>query len=360
MAGNWSDNFEVTEGVGAEILPGEQRRSVRHLAERYLDGREQLFDDRIAHGFVREGHGDLIADDIYCLDDGPRVLDCLAFSDELRTCDVLADVGFLAMDLARLGHPELGVSLMRDYQEFSAEHHPSSLAHHYVAYRAHVRAKVACLAHAQGQAGADELARSYHDLAEEHLQRGVVRLVILGGAPGVGKSTVSEQLSRRFGWYRLSTDDIRKDLAGLGHTTRASAPVDDALYTPERVADTYRELLRQAESLLRSGCSVVLDASWSSEAERERARLEAERTCSDLLEIECTLDAATADARIRRRLDAGESSSDVTPAVASELRARRDAWPGARRLPTAGTEDEVDSAAAELLGELLGWTGQRF
>ena len=30
------------------------------------------------------GHGDLLADDIYCLDDGPRILDCLESDNRLR------------------------------------------------------------------------------------------------------------------------------------------------------------------------------------------------------------------------------------------------------------------------------------
>jgi aminoglycoside phosphotransferase family enzyme len=47
-------------------------------------GREKLFDTRIADGRIVHGHGDLLADDIFCLDDGPRVLDCLEFDDRLR------------------------------------------------------------------------------------------------------------------------------------------------------------------------------------------------------------------------------------------------------------------------------------
>jgi aminoglycoside phosphotransferase family enzyme len=52
---------------------------------------------------VRDGHGDLLADDIFLLDDGARILDCLEFDPRLRYGDVLADVAFLAMDLERLG-----------------------------------------------------------------------------------------------------------------------------------------------------------------------------------------------------------------------------------------------------------------
>ena len=121
------------------------------LAHRYLDGRATLLVERIASGRIVDGHGDLLADDIFCLDDGPRILDCLEFDDRLRWGDVLYDVGFLAMDLERLGRPDLALAFLDWYREYSGETHPPSLEHLYIAYRALVRAKISCL-----RAGADD------------------------------------------------------------------------------------------------------------------------------------------------------------------------------------------------------------
>ncbi len=148
----WEDNFvNIERSVGPVIDPVAFDRA-HTLALRYVDANPALFASRIRGGFIRDGHGDLIADDIFCLDDGPRILDCLAFRDDFRIGDVLSDIAFLVMDVHRLAGAEPGRRLMRWYQEYADEHHPSSLAHHYVAYRAHVRAKVACLAHEQGVA----------------------------------------------------------------------------------------------------------------------------------------------------------------------------------------------------------------
>ena len=80
---------------------------------RYLDGRGPLFEQRIAEGRAVDGHGDLLADDIFCLDDGPRILDCIEFDDALRLGDGLSDAAFLAMDLERLGRPDLGRAVPR-------------------------------------------------------------------------------------------------------------------------------------------------------------------------------------------------------------------------------------------------------
>ena len=75
------------------------------MALRFLAGRGPLFDSRIRERRVVDGHGDLLADDIFCLDDGPRILDCLDFDDRLRWLDGLDDAAFLAMDLERLSTP---------------------------------------------------------------------------------------------------------------------------------------------------------------------------------------------------------------------------------------------------------------
>jgi aminoglycoside phosphotransferase family enzyme len=86
---------------------------IERLAMRYLDGREPLLRQRQHLGMIRDGHGDLQADDLFMLDDGPRVLDCLEFAEQLRYGDVLNDVAFLAMDLSRLG-AEQGARMFLD------------------------------------------------------------------------------------------------------------------------------------------------------------------------------------------------------------------------------------------------------
>jgi hypothetical protein len=101
---------------------------------------------------------------------------------------VLADVAFLAMDLERLGAGTLAAQLLAWYREFSNEQHPETLAHYYVAHRALIRSKVACVRATQGDADAGATARLLLALAHGHVRRARVRLVLVGGAPGMGKS----------------------------------------------------------------------------------------------------------------------------------------------------------------------------
>ncbi len=231
------------------------------------------------------------------------------------------------------------------YGEYSGEHHPPSLAHHYVAYRAHVRAKVACLGHQQGQPGAAQLARAYHDLCRRHLRLSSLRLVLVGGGPGTGKTTLAARLSEELRWPVLGSDELRKDLTGHAHSERLSTGLDQGIYRPEITEQTYGALLAQAEVLLDGGESVVLDASWSRREHREAAAAVAERTGASLVEVECTVSPDIARQRIRSRLAGATDASDATPELVEPALGRRDPWPGAFVVDT-GTDPPASLAAA--------------
>ncbi|MHA6783112.1 AAA family ATPase [Pseudonocardia saturnea] len=313
------------------------------MSTRFLDGRAPLFADRIAHDRIVDGHGDLTAADVFCLDDGPRVLDCLEFDDHLRHVDGLDDVAFLAMDLERLGRPDLATVFLDAYLEFSGDLAPVALRHHYIAYRAVVRAKVACLRHGQGDPAAAADAEQHATLALRHLEHGAVRLALVGGLPGTGKTTLGGALADRVGAVLLSSDRVRKELAGIDPTEPAGAPFREGLYTERHTAQTYTELLRRAGMLLARGESVVLDASWTDARHRAAAADLARRTSSDLVALHCHAPAETAARRIAGR---GATGSDATPAVAAAMRATMDPWPDARPIPTGGRlTDALDAAA---------------
>src|SRR5207248_8267537 len=114
-------------------------------------------------------------------------------------------------------------------------------------------------------------ARGLLDLTERHLRAGRVRLVLVGGLPGTGKSTLAASLADANGWSVLRTDEIRKDIAGLGHGVPAPAAFGEQLYGPEMTASTYRTLLERAGTALEHGETVILDASWSDRRQRAAA-----------------------------------------------------------------------------------------
>jgi aminoglycoside phosphotransferase family enzyme/predicted kinase len=341
----WQASFDQTRPFRGDVLDDAETAEVERLALRYLAGRELLFFDRAAAGLVRDGHGDLLADDVFLLPDGPRALDCLEFDDRLRYVDGIDDAAFLAMDLERLGAPGLGRSFLDWYAEFSGAPRVPSLEHHYLAYRAFVRAKVSCLRAGQGDVAAQLDARAYVRLALRHLQHGRVRLVLVGGLPGVGKSTVAGGLADRMNAAVFRTDLIRKEFSLLGAEQSAPAAYRRGLYEPEVTEATYRALLDDARAALERGVSVVLDASWSDAALRALAVELADEVGADLSELLCVAPAAVAARRLRDR--AGDPS-DADPAIAAAMAADFAAWPSAAVIDTTGPADAcvTDALAA--------------
>jgi aminoglycoside phosphotransferase family enzyme/predicted kinase len=319
---------------------GAVTRRCRWLADRYLDGREPLFRERAGAGRVRDGHGDLQADDIFILDDGPRLLDCLEFDDDLRVDDVLLDVCFLAMDLERLGAPDLARRFLADYRTLTGETHPASLEHHFVAYRAVVRAAVSAIRRAQAGAGRDEgVVERLMDIAQGHLLRALPVLLLVGGLPGSGKTTLADEVARRRGWVVLSSDDVRRESRCPGEPVGWEA----GSYTPAVTEAVYAELLRRAGLALERGDSVVLDASWRSAGNRAAARELARRTASLALEVRCTCPDAVAAARLESRTG---SSSQATPDVRRRMREVFADWP--ESVEVRGDEGSADQALARL------------
>lgn len=346
---NWSTGLAALAEFVGPVLDAATYDRLVHLSARFLDGRGRLFALRQTEGRIRDGHGDLLSADIYCLEDGPRVLDCIEFDPLLRYGDVLLDVAFLAMDLRDRGHSELARAFLADYEEFSGQYQPTSLTRHYLAYRAQVRCKVSCLRWSQGDQSARSAAQHLAALALEELESAAVRLVLVGGPPGVGTSTVAGALADRHGWVLARSDVVRKQLAGLRPEQRAASPLDEGLYATASTDRTYDELLGHARTALRLGESVVLDASWSDPARRAAARAVAAETCSELIELVCTAPPQVVAERTARRAAQGRDASDVDARMAGLLAERFAPWPQAHVLDTTRPPEAVLHSATEIV-----------
>jgi uncharacterized protein len=318
---------------------------LQQLAGRFLAGRERLFAGRMEAGHVVDGHGDLLADDIFCLDDGPRFLDCLEFDDRLRWLDGLDDAACLAMDLEYLGAPGLAQQFTGWYAEFSGDQAPPSLLRHYVAYRAFMRAKIAALRCSQGDTAARDQAQSLAGIALRHLRATAVTLVLAGGAPGTGKSTLAGQLAARLGFPVLSSDRIRKELAGLPPDQPCPAAYGEGIYGQDWSQRTYAELLRRAVTLLENGESVIADASWTASGQWDAAAAVADAAAADLIPLRCTAPRELAARRTQARTG---GPSDAGPRIAEEISAAEAPWPEAITIDTASADTALQQAIATI------------
>ncbi len=346
----WSTNLEETAEFTGRFLDGDLLARIGRQALGYLHGRHALLAHRVAEGRIVDGHGDLLAEDIFCLDDGPRILDCIEFDPRFRWGDVLYDTAFLAMDLEHLGRSDLAQRFLAAYREYAAENHPDSLEHWYIAYRALVRAKIACLRADAGQAGAAQEAAALLVQAGRHLDEAEIHLVLVGGLPGTGKTTLARGVADRLGWAVLHSDEVRKELAGLDSTQSAGAAPFEGIYTPGFTAEVYRQLLRRAEIVLGWGNSVVLDASWLDPEQRDAARAAATAGHANIHEICCDLAVDDAAARIITRATSGNDASDATPDVLAALARRSHSpWTVARHIDTSRPPADVIDHAVSLV-----------
>ena len=156
---------------------------------------------------------------------------------------------------------------------------------------------------------------------------------MVGGSPGTGKSTLSETLADNLEWTVLHSDEVRKDVVGMGHTTSATADFREGIYDHVTTDATYAELLKRARVALELGESTILDASWSSARWRTAAARVAEESASDLIELHCDAPTHVIDSRIAARR-AGSGLSDATLEVAAMMRVEFDEWPTARVVDT--------------------------
>lgn len=345
----WDDNLAELRAVSAGIIPLAEVAEMEALSGEYTAGRAPLLRERRIAQRIVDGHGDLRAEDIFCLSDGPRILDCLAFSERFRHGDVMLDIAFLAMDLERLGTPDLAHDLWQEYAHETGDELPASLRHHYIAYRAAVRAKVACYQVPQRGPEAKSRARALSSLTRAHLRAGRVLLILVGGAPGSGKSTLAGGISEELSVPVLSSDEVRKRLAGLPVAPLEQTPaLREGIYSRSRTEAVYWQLCEDATRHLARGQSVILDATWGLEHLREYARSAAERTASLMVEIECS---APSDVLAERVASPRAGPSDATPEIARRLLAERDRWPDAAAIDTAGTIDGAKRAALAAIDE---------
>ncbi len=349
IAARWQENLVELQryaergdaGIDADIVA-----EIERLSTQFITGRSVMFARRIGDHKIVDGHADLRADDIFCLPDGPALLDCLEFDDCLRYVDVVDDAAFLAMDLEFLGRTDLAEMFKRRYVKSSGDDAPDSLWHFYIAYRAVVRAKVDCIRHEQQDEGAVADARRHLAIARDHLRAAAVRLILVGGGPGSGKTTLSRALADEIGAHVISTDDVRAEMVRLGEIAGTPGVLDEGLYTGENIDAVYDGVLRRAHLSLCEGRSVVLDGTWQDPRHRALARSMAADSGAVEIEFACT---APLDATVARVKDRVQTTSQVTPEITVALADRGDdVWPDAHPIDTTGPQADSLAQAKEI------------
>ncbi|MBA4373030.1 MAG: hypothetical protein C0402_09255 [Thermodesulfovibrio sp.] len=204
---------------------------------------------------------------------------------------------------------------MEEYLKRTGDWELRLLVPFYACYRAVVREKVEsfrladpAISKKEKTAAAKRAAR-YFSLARTLAEADArPRLFLIGGLPGTGKSTLAKALAARLGTDYLNSDVARKELAGLETGRDGKAEFGDGIYTAAVTDLTYDELLARASVALRSGRSMVLDATFAREKWRQQAAGLARRLKAVAVTVECHCPVKVIQARMVQRQKQGSVS----------------------------------------------------
>lgn len=351
VAATVSENFGTLLPY-ADALGAAELVAAHRFAVTFLHARHEQFEDRATRGFVRDCHGDLRAEHVILEGGSVEVFDPVEFDPALRRIDVSADLAFLVMDLIAAGADELADALIAEYESAGGDHGGRSLLCFYAAYRAWVRAKVACLRAGElapaERAGPLGEARRFGAVGRRLAWRARCPLVlVICGGSATGKTHLAERVARASGLPHLSSDVVRKQLAGLAPAQRAP----ETEYSEDASLRTYHELGARAAA---TPDGAIVDATFRRRAHRVAF---AEAFGGTALFVECLAPAVVVAERAERRERDPEHVSDATAAIAARQRAEfepLDEVPPGAHLPL-----RTDRPVDDLLAELEAWLDAR-
>jgi aminoglycoside phosphotransferase family enzyme/predicted kinase len=305
------DNFRELEG----LLNSSSHATLQALAEqseRQLDSLRSEIEQRRRVGFVRDCHGDLHLGNLIWWHSRVQLFDGIEFNDALRWIDVMNDLGFVLMDLEEHRQAGLANQLLNGYLSHTGDYRGLRLLRFFKVYRAMVRAKVAAMRASQQSASeSEESAKAVADYlayaVKEFRERKPI-LLITHGVSGSGKTYQSEPLLRFPGLIRLRSDVER---SRVPDAVQSTAGGKEERYSAARKQGVYLYLAEQAELLLQAGWSVLVDATFLQQSNRELFRNLAERIDVPYRILHFEASREVLEQRVAERARSGKDASEA-------------------------------------------------
>ena len=314
---NLRENFDQVIPFVGRTIDKDTYDQISRLSLDFVDLHKELFIDRMKGGFIRDCHGDLHVDHVVILD-RIMLVDCIEFNDRFRYSDTVADLAFLLMDLDFQGYPAFAKYLAKKYTHASGDAGLPKLVLFYQSYRAFIRGKVLGFELDESEISDAErdaavtTARDYFGLSLSYLKSPPpAALIIMCGLMATGKSFLAKKLAKRLGIDYLRSDEIRKDLHGVGRFQHRFETYCDGIYAANGTKRTYEALFNSARQYLTQGKSIILDASFISYEYRNLARQLAYEAKARFRMIECTAPENIIKERLTARLTQENEPSDA-------------------------------------------------
>jgi hypothetical protein len=316
---NCDENFLQTRSFCGVTLDSRDWELIGHWTNRFLEQHADAFAARVAGGFIRDCDGDIHTENINLDEDGTiYIFDCIEFNSRFWYSDTAADIAFLLMDFDYACRPEFGATFLEEYVRVTGDTSVADVLDFYKIYRAYVRGKVESLRlsdtqiDANDQAAAAERARRFFRLCRGYIARLRLRstLFLTCGLTGTGKSVTARELSFELGVAVVSSDVVRKELAGLSPDERRREAYESGIYDRSFTERTYRTLLQRADEALSAERSIIIDATLRRSADRKPFRELASRCGAALTIIETYCPDEIARQRLANREVSPDGPSD--------------------------------------------------
>ena len=311
-----NENFtQVEPFIGKTISPA-AFEAIRHYTNRFYVANEKVFRERILHHRILDCHGDLRLDHVHLTPEATTIFDCIEFNDRLRFIDIANDLAFLAMDFDFEDRNDLGNLLLRNAARELGDAGMLKIANFYKCYRAFVRGKVESIQATEKETtnprDHEKQAVRYFRLALRYAVAGSEPLIlVVMGRVGAGKSTIAKRLANELNWPVLSSDEIRKILAGVPLAQRTPPELRDEVYSKQMTRQTYAKLVEDGLGALKEYSGVILDATFSTQMLRKILRDGCEKGHVRFQFVELEADPDEIKERLKARDEKTEETSDA-------------------------------------------------
>jgi len=359
---NIDENFDQCKDfVGITITPAAYD-TIKLYNDLFFAHNAGLLEKRIEEGRIRDCHGDLHLAHIHITPSVVNIYDCIEFNDRFRYLDLACDVAFLAMDFDYHGRPDLGARIVAEFSKRLKDDTLLDVMDLYKCYRAYVRGKVDTMKALQDGVPEEEkkvardTAKRYFSLSLSYSLFGSDPLFIVAfGVIGSGKTTISKAVSAEIDAEVISSDRVRKELAGIDPEERRYVEFDADIYSPEMTEKTYMTMVDKAAEIVSSGRHAILDASFSKKALRELVLNRAEALGKKAIFVEAKAQRETITARLKAREESALSVSDGRREILARFEAgfERPVELEPKILFEADTELDLTSSISNLFKEIV-------
>lgn len=302
------DNFDLLKSIATEYEFSQELSLIITWTHQQFETLKPLLNRRKKEGFTRECHGDMHLHNMALYEGELIMFDAIEFNPYLNHIDVISDLSFLLMDLEYRGLSHHSYRLLNNYLELTGDYDAVALLDFYKTYRAMVRAKVAALRIAQEiepderRVLMDEV-KKYMDLAQSYTVKMEPFLAITHGLSGSGKSTFSLMMVEQCGAVRIRSDRERMRMFG--------SDGKKSIYTTDATKATYEHLLALATSVYNSGYSVIADATFLKQYQRELFLKQATKADISFYIFTMECDHVLIQSRIEKRSQEGSDISEA-------------------------------------------------